>query len=51
MPANIGGTPTSWCPVFAFPNARISWFMGEVRDPGSWIIQLALNAAGASSKA
>ncbi|WP_245457612.1 hypothetical protein [Rhizobium leguminosarum] len=31
--AEVGGTRTSWYPVFAFPNARICWFMGERRDP------------------
>jgi hypothetical protein len=48
----IGGTRMSWCPVFAFPNARICWFIGERRDPGLLDNSTsARNAAGALSKA
>jgi hypothetical protein len=48
----IGGTRMSWCQVFAFPNARICWFMGERRDPGLLDHSTSTrNAAGASSKA
>jgi hypothetical protein len=52
LPPNIGGTQMSLCPVFAFPNARICWFVGERRDPGLLDHSTsARNAAGAFSKA